>query len=50
MGRKPIGAKAMTNAERQKDLRGQLEARSALFSARHFVHQMRELVERFEPR
>ena len=39
----------MLRRERQKELRDFLAARSAQFSAEHFVHQFRELVERFEP-
>ena len=40
---------AMAGRERQKQLRAYLAPRSAQFSAQRFVHQFRELVERFEP-
>jgi hypothetical protein len=39
----------MLGRERQKELRDFLAARSEQFSAEHFLHQFRELVERFEP-
>ncbi len=39
----------MLRRERQQELRDFLAARSGQFSAEHFVHQFRELVERFEP-
>jgi glycosyltransferase involved in cell wall biosynthesis len=39
----------MLRRERQKELRDFLAACSGQFSAEHFVHQFRELVERFEP-
>lgn len=39
----------MVRRERQKDLRDYLAPRGALFSVQRFVHQIRELVDRFEP-
>jgi glycosyltransferase involved in cell wall biosynthesis len=39
----------MLRRERQKELRDFLGQRGALFSAQRFVHEFRDLVERFEP-
>ena len=39
----------MVKRERQKDLCEYLAPRGELFSAQRFVHQIRELVDRFEP-